>query len=156
MPLHLYVVSFVVHCWLLIVVILTLRLQLRLSRLSLYQLLLHHFVLLSSAAAQDLHQSHVDDHNTRLTKRKDVTAAELAPLLRGQSHLVLSLLFWWTSRLYFSEDVMPTDLDSATLKADFIQWTLRSLMRDWKLAHVVGSTREPLPALSFKVLGGSP
>ena len=27
---------------------------------------------------------------------------------------------------------MPPDLDSVTLKADFLQWTLRSLARDWK------------------------
>ena len=31
-----------------------------------------------------------------------------------------------------AEDIMPSDLDSVTLKADFLQWTLRSLARDWK------------------------
>ena len=31
-----------------------------------------------------------------------------------------------------ADDIMPSDVESVTLKADFLNWTLRSLARDWK------------------------
>ena len=39
-----------------------------------------------------------------------------------------------------AQDVMPSDLDSVTLKADFLQWTLRSLPETGSMEHVLGST----------------
>ena len=44
-------------------------------RPSLYPLLLHHFVLLSSAAAQELHRSQGEDLNPMLTRVRLETAA---------------------------------------------------------------------------------
>ena len=45
-----------------------------------------------------------------------------------------------------AEDIMPSDLDSVPLKADFLQWILRSLEH-------VHAAREPLHVYSFQILG---
>ena len=56
-----------------------------------------------------------------------------------------------------AEDIMPSDLDSVTLKADFLQWTLRSLARDLEAwSTCMGQpAREPLHVYPFQTLGVS-
>ena len=72
-------------------------------------------------------QSQVDKGESRDRSRTRTSPERVKPL-----GAVSGCLMDRSSLPPRSEDVMPSDLDSVTLKADFLQWTLRSLARDWK------------------------
>ena len=72
-------------------------------------------------------QSHVDKGETRDRSRTRTSPERVKPL-----GAVSGCLMDLSSLPPRSQDLMPSDWDSVTLKADFLQWTLRSLARDWK------------------------
>ena len=72
-------------------------------------------------------QSQVDKGESRDRSRTRTSPERVKPL-----GAVSGCLMDLSSLPPRSQDLMPSDVESVTLKADFLNWTLRSLARDWK------------------------